>query len=453
MNILFVTSEVHPFSKTGGLADVTGALPLALARMGHQVMVISPWYDTLKGDPWLAGELQLPWGERARIGETILDGVRFVFTGWNQFNRPDYYGYWDDVERFARFCAHVPHTANVLGFRPDVVHLHDWQTGLVAPILRTTWLPDPWWHVPIIYTIHNLAYQGRWGAGGVIYWTGLPWSVVHNDGLEYYGDANCMKAGINFSDVVTTVSPTYARDVQTPEGGFGLDGVLRRKGVLGILNGLDADYWNPATDPLIPHRYSEVSGKAPNRAALVQELGLDGSRPLLAMVTRLTDQKGLDIVMAGLSHIADDWNLVVLGSGDQRYQGPLEAIAHLEPSRVAFRGGFNEALAHRIYAGSDAFLMPSAFEPCGLSQMIAMRYGTVPIVRRTGGLADTVPDARGYGFEAYNAHAMLDILHAARQDWGSSTWDAKVRAGMTHDFSWDSPAHAYVDLYERLTHR
>jgi starch synthase len=232
--------------------------------------------------------------------------------------------------------------------------------------------------------------------------------------------------------------------------GFGMDGVLRERGVMGVLNGLDTTYWNPAHDAYLEKPYKDLKGKATARASLVAALGLEPERPILAMVTRLADQKGLDLLMAGLPHIVTDWNLVVLGSGEARYRGPLEALARFATGTVAFDARFNEALAHRIYAGADAFLMPSFFEPCGLSQMISMRYGTVPIVRRTGGLADTVPESHGYGFSAYSESAMLEALGRARADWGSNAWRKRARAGMDTDFGWTAPAQAYLDAYARL---
>ena len=446
LQIAFVSSEVHPYSKTGGLADVAGALPAALARIGLKVVVFSPWYSSLKASPELIDSVYLPWlGQTVRIGKIRDRDVDYVFLGLEAFDRTQYYGYWDDVERFAGFCRAVLPVLEQLGFQPDIFHLNDWQTGLLAPLVKHSSLPSK-----VIYSIHNLAYQGRWNIPEVLEWTGLPPEVAGQEGLEYFGDVSCAKAGLAFSDRITTVSPTYAHEIQTPEYGEGLDGFLRARGVSGILNGIDTDYWNPSTDQYLDHHYSTLEAKPAARAALCQEFGLDASRPILAMVTRLTDQKGLDLVLPALPEIVHDWNLVVLGSGEQRYQTALEELVAHNPSHAAFSNTFNEPLAHRIYAGADAFLMPSRFEPCGLSQLISMRYGTVPIVRHTGGLIDTVPESRGYGFKTYSSAVLLETLARARRDWGSTIWYEKALFGMQLNVSWDAAALEYQALYARL---
>jgi starch synthase len=455
MRLVYVTSEVHPFSKTGGLADVAGALPVALARLGVQSTVISPWYSTLNagpnGTPELAGTLEVmvkgqPYP--VRVGQIMRDGVQYVFLGSESFAREQPYGYPDDVERFVRFSKAVPAAAELLKLEPDVVHLNDWQTGLIAPMLKLNRMPNRFEHSKIVYTIHNLQYQGRWNPREVLEWSGLPQSTVGLDGLEFYGDANLAKAGINYSDAVTTVSPRYAQEVQTPEFGCGLEGVLSKKGVTGILNGIDTGYWNPASDTHLTAHYSDLAGKTAARDALIRELGLDRHKPILAMVTRLADQKGLDLLLETLPAVVQDWTLVVLGSGERQYMSVLETMRSLNSARVAFSGRFDEALAHRIYAGADAFLMPSQFEPCGLSQLISMRYGTVPIVRRTGGLADTVPESRGYGFEPYTVKALTDTLARARAEFATPAWNARVVAGMAGEYGWDRAAQAHIELYK-----
>ena len=446
LQIAFVSSEVHPYSKTGGLADVAGALPAALARIGLKVLVISPWYSSLKANPELIDSIYLPWlGQSVRVGRIKQQDVDFVFLGLEAFDRTQYYGYWDDVRRFTGFCRAVLPVLEYLGFKPDIFHLNDWQTGLLAPLVKHSSLSSK-----VIYSIHNLAYQGRWNIPEVLEWTGLPPEVAGQEGFEYYGDVSCAKAGLAFSDRITTVSPSYSHEIQTPEYGEGLDGFLRARGVTGILNGIDTDYWNPNTDQYLEQHYNTLEAKPAARAALCQEFGLDATRPILAMVTRLTDQKGFDLVLPALSDIVRDWNLVVLGSGEQRYQTALEELAAQHPSHAAFSNTFNEPLAHRIYAGADAFLMPSRFEPCGLSQLIAMRYGTVPIVRHTGGLIDTVPESRGYGFTTYNSTTLLETLARARQDWGTTIWYEKALFGMQLNVSWDAAALEYQALYARL---
>ncbi len=444
--IAFVSSEVHPYSKSGGLADVAGALPLALAKLGLQVHVFSPWYSSLKATPELIGTLDFEWlYQPLRIGKISSQGVDFIFLGMHAFDRANYYGYFDDVRRFSAFCrAFLP----VLGFlelKPDVIHLNDWQTGLIAPLVTHSNIK-----AKLVYSIHNLAYQGRWNIPEVLAWSGLPPEVAGQEGLEYYGDASCAKAGLAFSSAITTVSPTYALEIQTPEYGEGLDGFLRSRSVKGILNGIDTEYWNPGTDQFLEHRYKTLEAKSAARAALCQELGLDASRPVLGMVTRLTDQKGLDLVLPALPEIVKDWNVVVLGSGEEHYQNAIKALKNQMPSQVAFSDKFDEPFAHRIYAGADAFLMPSRFEPCGLSQLISMRYGTIPIVRYTGGLIDTVPESRGYGFHDYQTGAMLEALTNARRAWKTEIWQGKARAGMNLNVSWDAAALEYQALYARL---
>jgi starch synthase len=444
--IAFVSSEVHPYSKSGGLADVAGALPMALARLDLNIKVFSPWYSSLKASPELIGTLDLPWlHQTLRIGRIRENGVDFVFLGLTAFDRSNYYGYFDDVRRFAGFCRALLPIFEYLEFKPDVIHLNDWQTGLIAPLVTHSNFK-----AKLIYSIHNLAYQGRWNMPEILEWTGLPPEVAGHEGLEYYGDASCAKAGLAFSNLITTVSPRYALEIQTPELGEGFDGFLRSRGVTGILNGIDTNYWNPSTDQYLEHHYNSLEGKQMARAALCQELGLDASRPVLGMVTRLADQKGLDLVLPALPEIVRDWNLVVLGSGEERYQSALKNLMHQHPNQVAFSNKFDEPFAHRIYAGADAFLMPSRFEPCGLSQLISMRYGTVPIVRHTGGLIDTVPESRGYGFSTYNTSAMLETLARARRDWHSEIWREKALFGFGLNVSWDAAALEYQALYARL---
>jgi starch synthase len=444
--IAFVSSEVQPFSKSGGLADVAGALPIALAKLGLRVKVFSPWYSSLKTSPELIGSLNLPWlNQTLRLGRIHDKNVDFVFLGLEAFDRSDYYGYFDDVERFTGFCRALLPVLEMLEFKPDVIHLNDWQTGLIAPLIRHSSLKSK-----LVYSIHNLAYQGRWNIPEVLEWTNLPPEVTGQEGLEYYGDACCAKAGLAFSDLITTVSPSYALEVQTSEYGEGLDGFLRARGVTGILNGIDTDYWNPCTDQYLEHQYNNLEGKNAARAALCQELRLDASRPILAMVTRLTNQKGLDLVLPALPEIVQHWNLVVLGSGEERYQFSLETLKNQHPKQVAFSNTFDEPFAHRIYAGADAFLMPSRFEPCGLSQLISMRYGTVPIVRYTGGLIDTVPESRGYGFRSYSTTVMLETLKRARNDWQSEIWHEKALLGFGLNVGWDAAALEYQALYAKL---
>ncbi|HEX2864543.1 MAG TPA: glycogen/starch synthase [Deinococcales bacterium] len=452
MRVLYVSPEALPFSKTGGLGDVAGALPAALARLGLRVTVVTPWYATLSGPPVRAvGTLAVPGvPEPVRVGQAFVEGVEYVFLGGSAFSRPKLYGYEDDVRRFAGFCLAVPHAAAMLGIRPDVVHLNDWQSGLLAPILKFGKLPPAVRGACTVFSIHNLQYQGRWNPWEVLAWTGLPDVVVQPDGLEFWGDASCLKAGINYSERVLTVSPNYAREIQTPAFGFGLDGALRRRGVTGILNGLDVGVWDPRTDPHIASPFETPAGKEANRVDLRERLGLEGGRPLAVLVTRLADQKGLDLLLAALPKLLEGWNLAVLGSGERLFAGPLQALSGVAPGRVFFHGGFDDELAHRLYAGGDALLMPSRFEPCGLTQMIAMRYGTVPVVHLTGGLRDTVGPERGIGFEAATPEALEDALDEALAAFGTPRWERWQREGMAADFSWDGPAREHEKLYRSL---
>ena len=450
MNIVLVSSEVHPFSKTGGLADVASALPLALAALGHTVTVVSPWYKSLARHPFPQFNLDAPRVvDQMGVGQLEEGGVRWVFLSSPLFERDTYYGYWDDAYRFTQFCLAVPHALEGLAIHPDVIHLNDWQTGLIAPLLRFGDVPDNQRRAKTVFTIHNLAYQGRWGLRDVLGWTGLPEWTGQPDGLEMNGDANLLKAGIWYADRVTTVSPRYAWEVTTPEGGFGLDGALRARGVTGILNGIDSSYWNPATDPYLETNYSTLEGKNAARLALCKSLELDPTRPTLAMITRLSEQKGLSIFFAALEAIAYDWNIVILGSGDAGAESALHWFGHGREN-VYYNNGFNEALAHRIYAGADAFLMPSLFEPCGLAQMIAMRYGSVPIVRHVGGLLDTVPEEKGYTFSEYSSYALLGAVGRAKAEWGKAAFTNRAINGMKSDFSWDTAARQYVTMYTGL---
>ena len=450
MHVVHVASEVFPFSRSGGLGDVLGALPAAQARLGEgaEITVLSPWYASLDGTPqeiW-RGEAG---GLRTRVGEVRRAGVRFLFLELPEFQRPGLY-HPDDVERFCAFGRAALPALEASGVTPDLLHGHDWQAGLVVAHARLRGLRT-------VFSVHNLQYQGRWNLHEAAGWTGLtgldglPDWTFGPEGVEFYGDLNLMKAGLTFAGHVTTVSPGYAQEITTPRYGEGLDGLLVRlthAGRLsGILNGLDQDRWNPRTDPDIA-AYSDPAGKAGARAALRQEFGLDDA-PILGTVSRLADQKGMDLLLTALPELVRDWNVVVLGGGDPLLTSAFTGWSH--HPRVAFASGMNEPLAHRIYAGADAFAMPSRFEPCGLSQLIAMRYGTLPVVRETGGLADTVPHEVGFRFADATTDALLQACrqaHATFQD--PADWQARAALAMTLDFSWDGPARQYLKLYAGL---
>ena len=475
LRVLFAASEAHPIVKTGGLADVAEGLPAALSRRGLDVRVVLPayrgWRDTVGVVRELATVRVL---ERSFVVHEARDAHR---TLWlldcpELFDRPgtpyenEHGQAWPDngirFGLFARAVARLATEAAATGFAPDVVHANDWHTGLVMPWLRE--------HAPRpagVFTIHNLAYQGVFPAAEARALQ-LPASWWHLDGVEYHGELSHLKAGIAYADAVTTVSPTHAHEIQRPEFGFGLDGLLRARSerVHGILNGIDEHTWNPATDPHLAARYdagSIDSGKQVNRAALCRELGLADARGalLVGVIARFAHQKGADLLPAAFAAVRGlPLQFAVLGRGEPAMQQALAAWAAAQPGQVALRIAHDEALAHRILAGADIFLMPSRYEPCGLTQMYSQRYGTVPVVRRTGGLVDTVTDATpealrdgsatGVQFADADAEGIAWGLRRALDLRASEHWRALQQAGMRRHFSWDRAAGAYVDLYRSL---
>lgn len=462
MRILFASSEVFPYSKTGGLADVAGALPAALARLGHEVLVVSPWYATLAADPaplWI-GDVDVPFDggtARAGVGTLEADGVRFVFVGHDAFRRERLYGYADDVRRFALFTRAVPAAAERVGFLPDVVHAHDWHAGYLPLVLAHGWhLPKGWPGLPSVFTIHNVQHQGVSGIDEVVHWLRLP-SSVRASGMDHFGSANAMQAALDFAWKVTTVSPSYALEIQRPEYGYGLDGTLRHVAhkLVGILNGIDPSVWDPSADPALPRPYSasDLSGKADASDALRAELGLDTGGPILGLVSRFADQKGIDLLLgAAPALVARGWRLALLGSGAPDLEAWARELAAHHPGRIGLRVGYAETLAHRIYAGADALAIPSRFEPCGLSQLIAMRYGTLPIARATGGLRDTIQHGvTGFLFDHANAEGLLWAAEEARTALEDGRADAMRRDAMDGDFGWRRSAEAYAALYAEVT--
>lgn len=455
LRVVHVGSEVFPFSRSGGLGDVLGALPAVQAEhlaggVGALVTVVSPWYASLYGEPrevWRGALPELRVGPvsipEVRVGEVVRGGVRYLFIGLPEFDRPGLY-HEDDVWRFCVFGRAVIPVLRQLGVTPDVLHGHDWQAGLVVAHAHLV-------GIKTVFTIHNLQYQGKWNLEEGARWTGLPVWAFGPETLEYHGDINLMKAGLVFADQVTTVSPTYAREITTRQYGEGLDGLLVRltlEGRLsGIINGLDQERWNPRTDPDVPN-YGDLAGKAAATALLREEFGLD-SAPILGTVSRLADQKGMDLLIEALPELVKDWNVVVLGGGDPLLTAALTGWA--QHPRVVFVSGMNEVLAHRIYAGADAFAMPSRFEPCGLSQLISMRYGTLPVVRETGGLVDTVPGDVGFRFHGATPAGLLGATAEALNEFARpEAWRQRVEHAMSLDFSWSGPAQQYLDLYGRL---
>jgi starch synthase len=473
-----VASEASPWAKTGGLADVAGALPAALDQLGHAVTLVMPKYGDLAADTTapIAHRLRAPHATRDVAFHVLRESPRrrVVFVeSPGLFDRPGLYGdragdYPDNAERFdALSLAALDFVEINRDFpRVDVVHVHDWQTGLIPVRLRRDSMWPSLSAAGVVLTVHNLAYQGLFPRE-IVPAVGLPWSVFSMDAGEFWGQFSFLKAGITAADFVTTVSPTYADETRTPALGAGLDGVLRALGrrYVGILNGIDTDVWNPATDAFLPARFTatDLAGKADCKRALLAQFGLSRgddalARPLVGMVSRLVSQKGLDLIeAAGQELVGLDAAYVFLGSGETKYERALSALQASHPTRVAVHIGFDERLAHLIEAGADMFLMPSEFEPCGLNQMYSLRYGTVPIVRAVGGLDDTVQPytanakrANGFKFR----HPTLEVFvqtvrRAVRLYHNPPVWRRLMMNGMAVDHSWTTPAREYVKVYRR----
>jgi len=459
---MMVASEATPFAKTGGLADVMGALPGALTKLGHEVAVVLPKYRAVKlaetENVWRNMPLWVgPNSYAVDIDQVVLRGVRYLFIDCPPlYDRPNIYGEPDDHIRFALLSQAALGIDRHI-FRADVFHGHDWHCGLLPTYLRTSFTGDPTFlGLRSVFTIHNIGYQGSFSPA-VLPELGLDRSTYQSEGLEFWGRLNFMKAGIVWADAVTTVSPTYSREIQTQEYGFGMDGVLRARSskVSGILNGVDYEVWSPERDPFLQTHYSaaDLSGKLAAKRALLKEMGLpaDIARPLIGIVSRFADQKGFDLVDGIAPWLSgQDVALAVLGSGDARYETMFRRLAQARPDKVAVRIGYDDALAHQIEAGADMFLMPSRYEPCGLNQIYSLRYGTVPIVRATGGLDDTVDEETGFKFTDYAQAALAIAIREALEAFGHrDSWTKRMRLGMAKDFSWDAPAKAYQDLYRQ----
>jgi len=476
--ILFAASEGNPFIKTGGLADVVGALPKHLNSKKFDVRVILPKYLCIpeesrqKMSHVTEFYAEMPRGrEYIGIDEAAEEGITYYFIDNEYYfagNKP-YNNIYEDVEKFAYFSKAVLEALPVIDFKPDILHCHDWQTGLIPVYLKNEYQKDEFYQgIRTIFTIHNLQYQGRWIMQAVKDITGLGEHLFTADKLESYGEANYLKGGVVYADIVTTVSRTYAYEITTPGGGEGLDGLMRarHRDLYGIINGLDYEAFNPQTDAYIWEQYGlddMTEGKRVNKRKLQQHLGFeeDDGTMMLGIVTRLTNQKGMDLIASVLDELLADARIqiAVLGTGQTDYENMFRHYAWKYEKKLSANICYSEELAHRIYASCDAFLMPSLFEPCGLSQLISMRYGTVPIVRETGGLKDTVEaynryDQTGTGFSFcnFNAREMLSALYYAmdvyynhRQDW-----DDIAQRGMQQDFSWNHSASEYEKIYDRL---
>jgi starch synthase len=475
MKILFVASEGLPFSKTGGLADVVEALPKALVAMGHEVAVVLPRYRGTKASAVVLPSLTIPLGNSLRFpavaGGAMVAGVRYYFVDDPEyFDRDQLYAaqgkdYPDNAERFAEFSrAAIEISKHV--WPPDVIHCHDWQTALVPVLLRTLYAGDPLLcGTPVVFTIHNMGYHGLFPRE-ILGRLSLPESLFRMDAMEFYGKVNFLKAGLVFADYLTTVSRKYAEEIQTPEYGHGLDGVVRGRAerLHGILNGVDYAAWSPEVDTFIAARYraSDLSGKRACKKDLLEQFKLpsDGAalaRPVVGIVSRFADQKGFDLIAEEASDLlAENLTIVALGAGEPKYEHLFRELATNFPDKIAVKIAYDNAVAHKIEAGSDMFLMPSRYEPCGLNQIYSLRYGTVPVVRATGGLDDTIEgfDARtgrgtGFKFESYTGQALLACLREALRTYADEKAWRKVQAnGMAKDFSWQASASEYLRLYD-----
>lgn len=487
MRIVLASSEAVPFSKTGGLADVASALPKALAAAGHEVSLITPWYPQLAAgnagklppQKLLDLEMHVALGTKevsARVWESSLPGSHvtvYLIDQPGYFDRAGLYqdahgDYPDNAERFIFFSRAVMETVRLLELRPDILHANDWQTGLTPALLSVEYAWQPGFEeTASVFTVHNLAFQGQFWHWDMLL-TGLDWKYFNWKQMEYFGQLNLMKTALVFADMLTTVSPTYAREIQTPEAGCGLQGVLtqRRNDLVGILNGVDTELWNPATDLHLAKNYTvdtAAVGKAACKAALQQELGLPARSdvPLIGSVSRITGQKGFDLIGQCAGHLMSlDVQLAFVGNGDPHLERMLTDLAATYPDKVAVTIGFNEPLSHRVEAGADVYLMPSLFEPCGLNQMYSLIYGTVPIVRAVGGLADSVVDAmpenlangtaNGFVFYDYRGDELFrQIIRATELCRDRKVWSQLMRTGMTRDWSWRRSAAEYVAVYEQ----
>jgi starch synthase len=480
INVLFLAPEVAPFAKTGGLADVVGSLPDALRRQGVDTSICLPFYRNVKEGGYrltriIAG-LEVPFGSGSLAcsiwsGETANGTAVYFIEREDLYDRPSLYrtpegDYYDNFERFAFFSRAALHFARHAGLQTDVIHCHDWQTGLAPVYLKTLYRGEPFFlNTASVFTIHNIGYQGLFPPEKLRL-SGIPYSEFHPEGLEYWGQVSLLKAGIVYSDVITTVSPRYSKEIQTAELGLGMEGILRRRSdsLYGILNGADYSQWDPAVDAHLPIRFNaeELNGKKECKTLLIAEMGLDekiSDKPLLGYISRLSGQKGCDLLLKVADRvIGEGAGLVVLGAGEELYEKAVAKLAEDHPGRIAVRIGFDEPLAHRIMAGSDMLLVPSQYEPCGLTQLYALRYGTIPVVRATGGLADTISpysettrEGNGFRFESFEPEPFFAAIRQAFRLYRKGRiWRQLVVSGMKADFSWDRSAGRYLEIYRGL---
>ncbi|HHV28714.1 MAG TPA: glycogen synthase GlgA [Clostridium sp.] len=477
LKVLFVSVEVAPFAKTGGLADVAGSLPKSLLSMGYDVRVAMPRYQQIETNMKYVTDFPVDMGGRqstciVREGEIGFksDGKDmsvpiYFLDNYHYFNRGGIYCYFDDADRFAFFCKAALEMLPKIDFKPDIIHCNDWHTGPMCMFLNEKYKTYPFYkNIKTMFTIHNLEYQGNFSRD-VMGIMGMPDEVFVPEKVEFYGMFSFMKAGLVYSDIITTVSETYAKEIQTERYGEKLEGLLknRSKDLYGIVNGIDYDVFNPETDPRIYKNYTvdTFKLKAENKYALQKEMGLPKKDvPVIGLISRLTGQKGLNLIMDEIDEMMkEDIQFILLGAGDEYYETGFKKIQEKYPDKVGVFIGFNAPLAQRIYAGSDMFLMPSRFEPCGLGQLFSLRYGTIPIVRSTGGLAETVIDidkdkknGNGFSYQDFTSKDMMDTIKRAIKFYNEKPleWEDMVKRAMISDYSWNSSASKYSDLYLKL---
>jgi starch synthase len=479
LKILFATPEAVPFAKTGGLADVAGALPKSLQALGCEIKLVMPYYRMVKesGLPlqYMGKEIEIPIGDEKLKADIYLGhlnpDIPVYFIGREEFfDRQYLYGtpkgdYFDNAERFIFFSKAALIFCQHMGFSPDIIHHHEWQTGLIPAYLKSIYQNNPLFsHTAVVFTIHNIAYQGMFKKEK--FWvTGLPAEMYSPEGIEFWERINLMKAGIVYADVINTVSQKYSEEIQTPEYGYRLEGILRkrRESLYGILNGVDYEDWDPSHDPHLIARYDakDISGKKQCKMDLLKEFHLPSSLeqvPLLGMISRLADQKGFDLLMEiSEALFALNIGFILLGTGEQKYHNLLTQVAQKYPQKAGIRIAYDDRLAHKIEAGTDFFLMPSKYEPCGLNQIYSLKYGTIPVVRATGGLDDTITPydpvtkkGNGFKFTRYDAKEFLNTIKAAINFYYQpERWRQLVQNAMAADFSWKRSAQSYLELYRK----
>lgn len=475
MKVLFAAAECAPFFKTGGLGDVAGALPKELKKQGIDVTVVLPFYTTMPQvykdqlEDVMQFEVKVGWRNQfCGIKKLIKDDVTYYFIdNLYYFDRPSIYGFDDDGERYAFFAQAICEMMEKIEFIPDVLHVNDWHTAIIPVLLKDKyhWIKQ-YKGIKTMLTIHNLQFQGVYNQAVLSDWYGIGYNAFHEQGLKYYEDVNCLKGGIFFADHITTVSPTYAQEIQTAYFGEGLDGVLRQNNdkLSGILNGIDYDVFNPVTDDKIEAHFSidDRSGKALDKALLQERVGLpvEPGVPLMSMVSRLTMQKGCHLLQEKMDELMQrDIQVLILGTGETEYEESFRYFTWRYPDKFKVIVDFDTTLAQQIYAGSDLFIMPSAFEPCGLSQLYSLRYGTLPIVHETGGLKDTVVpynavtgEGTGFSFYDYRGHVMLETIDQALTVYYDEPdqWDKLIEQAMQQDFSWEKSTKSYIKQYKAL---